>query len=73
MRQFCRPYLPFYPSLDIYSNNIVTISPSHSHFPLSCGKMITSVFFLDEERKACPLTTDSSFVHRWYIPNLICT
>ena len=36
-------HLTFYPSLDIYSNNIVTISLTHSHFPLS-GKMITSVF-----------------------------
>ena len=73
MRQFCRPYLPFYPSLDIYSNNIVTISPSHSHFPLSLWKDENLSISLNEERKACLLTTDGSFVHHQYIPSLICT
>ena len=73
IRKLCRPYLVFYPSLYIYSNNIVTISLSHSHSPLSSWKDDNLSFFLNEERKACPLTTDSSFVHHWYIPSLICT
>ena len=63
IRELCRPYLTFYPPLDIYSNNIVTIRVIHSHWPLSLRKMIILVFFLTEERKAFPLTTDSSFVH----------
>ena len=53
MGKLCRPYLAFYPSLDIYSNNIVAISLSHFHFPLSLSNVINSVFFLNEERKAC--------------------
>ena len=72
IRELCRPYLTFYP-LDIYSNNIVTISLIHSHFPLSFWKMITSVSMsLNEERKACLLGTDS-FVLYQYKPGLICT
>ena len=41
----CRPYSTFYPPLNIYSNNIVTISLIYSHCPLSLWEMITSVFF----------------------------
>ena len=38
IRELCRPYLTFYPPLDIYSNNVVTLSLVHSHFPLSVWK-----------------------------------
>ena len=67
-----RPYLTFYPPLDIYSNNIVTISLNQSHFPLSLWKDDNLSISLNEERKACPLTTDSSFVHHQYKSGLIC-
>ena len=68
----CRPYLTFYPSLYGNSNNIVTISLIHSNSPLSFWKDDELNIFLIEQRKACPLTTDSSFVHCKYIPGLIC-
>ena len=42
---------------------IVTISLIHSQCPLSLWKDDNFHIFLNEERKACPLTTDSSFVH----------
>ena len=47
IRELCRPYLTFYPPLDIYSNNIVTISLIHSHWPLSLRKddINLSIFF----------------------------
>ena len=67
------PYLAFYSSLDIYSNNIVALSISHSHVPLSLWEDDNLSIFLDEEREACPRTTDSSFEHHQYIPSLICT
>ena len=73
IRKLCRPYVAFYPAKDIYSNNIFSIGLSHSHFPLSLWKDDNLSIFLNEERKACPITTDSSFVHHWYIPSLICT
>ena len=59
----CRPYLTFKPPLEIYSNNIVNISLNHSHFPLSLWKDDNLSISLNEERKARPLATDSSFVH----------
>ena len=62
-RELCRPYLGFYPPLDIFENNMVTISLIHSHFPLTMWKDDNLGIFLNEERKACPLTTESSFVH----------
>ena len=68
-----RPYLTFYPLLDIYPNNIVAISLIHSQFPLSLWKDDNISITLNEERKACPLTTDSSFGHHHYRPGLICT
>ena len=34
----CRPYLTFYPPLDIYPNNIVTNSLIHPQFPLNLWK-----------------------------------
>ena len=71
--KLCRPYLNFYPLLDIYPNNIVTISLIHSQFPLSLWKDDNLSISLIEERKACPLTTDSSFVHDQYKSGLICT
>ena len=58
IRELYRLYLAFYPSLDIYLNNIVTLSLSHSHFPLSLWKDDNLRIFFNEERKACPPTTD---------------
>ena len=72
IRKLCRPYLTFYPPLDIYSNNIVTISLNHSHFPPSLWKDSNLISIsLNEERKACPLTTNNSFVHYQYKSGLI--
>ena len=46
IRELCRPYLTFHPPLDIYSNNVVTLSLVHSHFPLSVWKDDNlSIFF----------------------------
>ena len=73
MRELCRPYLTFYPPLDVYSNNIVTISLNHSHFPLSLWKDDNLSISLNKERKVCPLTTESSFVHDQYKSGPICT
>ena len=73
IRELCRPYLTFYPILDIYPNNIVTISLIHSQFPLSLWKDDNISITLNEERKAYSLTTDSSFGHYHYKPGLICT
>ena len=53
----------FYHHLDIYSNNILIISLIHSHCPLSLWKDGNLGIFLNEERKACLLITDGSFVH----------
>ena len=69
----CRPYLTFYLLLDIYPNNIVAISLIHSQFPLSLWKDDNLSISLNEDRKACPLTTDSSFGHHQYKPGLICS
>ena len=65
--------MTFILALDIYSNNIVTISLIHSHFPLSLWKDDNIIISLNEERKACPLTTDSSVEHHQYKPGLIFT
>ena len=73
IRELCRPYLTFYPLLDIYPNNIVAISLIHSQFPLSLWKNDNLGISLNEERKACPLTTEGSFGHHQYRPGLICT
>ena len=59
IRGLCRPYLTLYNPLDIYSNNIVTISLIHSRFPLSLWKDDDLSVSLNEERKASPLTRDS--------------
>ena len=72
MRELCRPYLTFYPPLDIYSNYIVTISLNHS-FSTELVEDDNLSISLIEDRKACPLTTDSSFVHDQYKSGLICT
>ena len=37
--------------MNIYSNNIITISLIHSHFPLSLKKDDNLSIFLNEERK----------------------
>ena len=50
-------------SLIHHSNNItVIISLIHSHFPPSFWKGDNLYIFFNEERKACPPTTDNSFV-----------
>ena len=59
----CRPYLTVYPPMDIYSNNIVAISPIPSCCPLSLWKDDNLCIFLNEERRVRPLTTDSCFMH----------
>ena len=71
--ELCRPYLTLYPLLDIYPNNVVTISLIHSQFPLSLWKNDNLSISLNEERKACPLTTDSSFGYHQYKLGLVCT
>ena len=73
IRELCRQYLTFNPTLDIYPDNIVTNSLIHSQFPLSLWKDDNLSISLNEDRKACPLTTDSSFGHHQYKPSLICT
>ena len=46
IREMCRPYLTFYPPLDNYPNNIVTISVSFTlNFHGACGKMILPQYF----------------------------
>ena len=69
----CRPCFTFYPLLDIYPNNIVTISLNPSQFPRSLWKDDNLSISSNEERKAYPLTTDSSCGHHLYKPGLICT
>ena len=69
MKELCRPYLTFYRPLDIYSNNIVIISLIVTLI-LEDDNLSISII---EERKACPLTTDSSFVHDQFKSGLICT
>ena len=54
-------------------SHVVAISLSNSHSPLSLRKDDNLQMFLNEERKASTLTTDSCFVHHQYIPSLICT
>ena len=49
--------------MDIYSNNIVAISPIPSCCPLSLWKDDNLCIFLNEERRVRPLTTDSCFMH----------
>ena len=58
--------LPFILLWIFYSNNIVTISLSHSHFPLSLWKDDNLNINLNEKREAYPLTTEffcASLVH----------
>ena len=50
-------------ALDIYSNNIATISLIHSRFPLILWKDDNIIISLNEERKACPLNKDCSVGH----------
>ena len=57
----------------ISSNNIVNISLNHSHFPLSLWKEDNLSISLNEERKACPLTTDGSFVRYQFKPGPSCS
>ena len=52
---------------------MATISLIHSHFPLSLWQDENLSISLNEERKACLFTTDSSFGHHKYKPGLICT
>ena len=58
IREFCRPCLTFYPG-----SGYLFI---HSHFPLSLWKDDNIIISLNEERKACPLTTDSSVGHHQF-------
>ena len=69
----CRPYLTFHPPFDINPNKIIAISLIRSHFSLSLWKDDNLSISLNEERRACPLTTDSSFGHHQYKPGIICT
>ena len=50
IRKLCRPYVAFYPAKDIYSNNIVSVGLSHSHFPLSLWKDDNLSIFWNEKR-----------------------
>ena len=62
IRKLCGPYLTFYAPLDIYSNNIVAISLSHSHSPLSLWKDDNLGIFLNEERKELQVCKKSACV-----------
>ena len=57
----------------IFIQLTVTICLIHSHFPLSFWKDDNLIISLNEERKACPLTTDSSIEYHQYKPGLIFT
>ena len=50
-RELCRQYLTFYPPLDVYTNNIVTISLICSHCPLSSWKDDNFSIFLIRKGK----------------------
>ena len=57
----------------LLKKNIVNISLNHSYFPLNLQKDDNLSFSLNRERKACPLTADSSFVNYQYKPGPGCS
>ena len=52
---------------------MITISLIHSHFPLSLWKVDNFSASLNEEKEACPPTTDSSFGHHQHKIGIIFT